>query len=341
MDRERKPAEGDGAGSERGLKVVAWQRRAEVLTRPKLPCLTGFHTINLSAGCPNECRYCYAQSYAHHPGWGTVAFYANAKDKLKEELARPRDVRRERTLPRLVYFSTASEPFVPAPRVLDDLYEIMAALLDAGAALVVSTKGVIPDRFVDLFARHPGRAHVQVGITTLDDVARRLIEPRAASVAERLDNLARLVKAGVGTEARIDPLAPGLTDSDAGLAALLSEASRVGVRGAVVSFLFLRWGIRFGNDLALGGWSARAMRKLYTYTVANYCGGGTIHLPSTGYRAERFAAIGSIASAHGISIKICRCKNADIPEAVCCHPTDLLVAGERRSPPDAHQLTLF
>lgn len=131
-------------GPESGLKVVAWQRRAEVLTRPKLPCLSAFHTINLSAGCPNECRYCYAQSYAHHPGWGTVAYYANAREKLVQALAH---LRRP---PRLVYFSTASEPFLPAPLVLGEMYSIMASLLQTGAALLISTKGVIPDQFIEL-----------------------------------------------------------------------------------------------------------------------------------------------------------------------------------------------
>jgi len=205
MNHEKVPSKNRGAECRDPLKVVAWQRRAEALTRPKLPCLAEFRTVNLTAGCPNECRYCYAQSYAHHPGWGKVAFYANAKDKLKDELARWNTNRQRRPQtggdraaspsaepfpesagepggPRLVYFSTASEPFVPAPGILDDLYEIMAALLEVGTALVVSTKGVVPERFVALFARYPGKVCVQVGITTLDDEARRLIEPRAASL---------------------------------------------------------------------------------------------------------------------------------------------------------------
>ena len=351
-------------------------------------------------------------------GGGKVAFYANAKDKLRDELVRMRggvgsateslpDTEQAEACtltsseyrlqpvsssasasrnprqsspavgPRLVYFSTASEPFVPAPGILDDLYEIMAALLEVGTALVISTKGVVPERFVALFARYPGRVCVQVGITTLDDEARRLIEPRAASVAERLDNLARLIgnsgtagNSGTGSgtqrsehcaspqnsiEARIDPLVPGLTDSDESLAALLSELARVGVREAVLSYLFLRWGIKFPNDLALGNWSSRAMRKLYTHKVTNYCGGGTIYLPPTDYRAERFGAIAALASTHGIAARICRCKNADIPGAVCCHPTDSLIAAgaeagkdaeaaESAKPaisPAARQLTLF
>jgi hypothetical protein len=129
------------------------------------------------------------------------------------------------------------------------------------------------------------------------------------------------------------------------------------VRQAVLSYLFLRWGIKFANDLALGNWSSRAMRKLYTHKVTNYCGGGTIYLPPTDYRAERFAAIAALASTRSIAVKVCRCKNGDIPEAVCCHPTDSLVATGAEagkgaeaaeaaepapsSPPEAGQLTLF
>jgi len=327
-----------GTDSPASLRVVAWQRRAEVLTHPKLPCLAEFHTLNLSAGCPNECRYCYAQSYAHHPGWGTVAYYANALEKLREELARPRSA------PRLVYFSTASEPFVPAERVLDDLFAIMALLLERGVALLISTKGVIPEQFVALFAQYPGRVHVQVGITTVRDAARALIEPRAASVAERLDNLARLAGAGVSREARVDPLAPGLTDTTENLEALADALARVGGGRAVASFLFLRWGIKFPNDLKLDGWSSGAMRRLYTHKVTNYCGGGTIWLPPAAYRAERLAAFEALAREREIEVVVCRCKNADLPGARCCHPTEALAPGSaegQRTEGGGEQLTIF
>ena len=70
----------------RHTRVVRWQRRAEVLTQPNLPCLAGYYALNVTAGCPNECHYCYAQTYAHHPGWGTVAFYGNLLPRLREEL---------------------------------------------------------------------------------------------------------------------------------------------------------------------------------------------------------------------------------------------------------------
>lgn len=95
--------------------------------------------------------------------------------------------------PVMVYCSTSSEPFPPHAKILDHKYEMMALLLDAEVILLISTKGVIEDRFVELFGWYPGQVHVQVGMTTMDDGIHRMLEPRAASVEERKDNLRRLL----------------------------------------------------------------------------------------------------------------------------------------------------
>ena len=155
------------------LRVVPVERRSAVLRHPGLPCLARDYTINLTAGCPHECCYCYAQSFIQHPGWGEVRFYANSLELLRREMLR----RRER--PRLVFFSTACEPFVPHEDVLSCLYGIMELLLAHGVFLLISTKRPPPARFVKLFAAHAGLVCVQVGLTTLDDGIRRLLEPRA------------------------------------------------------------------------------------------------------------------------------------------------------------------
>jgi len=298
-------------------RVVQWQRRACVLTQPKLPCLAAYHALNLTAGCPNECHYCYAQTYAHHPGWGTVAFYGNLLSRLREEWSEMR------AKPQLVYFSTACEPFLAVEPILSDLYEIMALLLDSGVFVLISTKGVISKRFVNLFKQHPGKVFVQVGITTIDDEVRRLMEPRAATVKQRLANLDLLLAEGIAAEARMDPLIPGLTDDEVSLDAVLYELSRRGIHRAVASFMFLRWGIRPPADLAWGKWSLREIRRLYIHKVTDYCGRGTIWLPPTDYRRSKYADLNVLAAGHRIRMKFCGCKNKDITND-CCHPLPLL-----------------
>jgi hypothetical protein len=79
------------------------------------------------------------------------------------------------------------------------------------------------------------------------------------------------------------------------------------------------------------------MRRRYTLKVTDYCGGGTIWLPPLDYRLERIKLIQEIAEANGISVKLCRCKNSDLPLAQCCHPTP---TEPEASEPDP-QMTLF
>lgn len=295
------------------LKVVGVKRRSAVLRHPLLPCLARYYTLNLTAGCPNECFYCYSQSYEFVPSWGTVVYYENMLDRLREELPR------RKKKPVLVYFSTYSEPFLPLEQILNAQFEIMKLLLEQKVRLLISTKGKIPQQFVNLFAEYPGMVTVQVGITTVDDRVRQVIEPNGGTVDERLDNLRRLHTKGISVEVRIDPLIPGLTDSNESFDTLLREIAGCGVREAVASYLFLRWGIHPRKEITFGDWSFKKMQRLYTLRVTDYCGNGIIWLPPTEYRREGYKRIKKIAEGYGVRIKLCGCKNKDLTSE-CCLP---------------------
>lgn len=301
------------------IPIIEVQRRSAVLNHPSLPCLGEHYTINLTAGCPHQCRYCYAQSLAHHPGWGQVLWYSNSLDLLSTEL------RRRRKPPRLVFFSTACEPFVPDECVLSMLYSAMELLLEHSVFLLISTKGRIPDDFLRLLARHSGLVHVQVGITTLDDSVCAAFEPNAPSVEERLSNLRSLLGSGINAEARMDPLIPELTDEDGSFRALCRRLAESGCRRVVASHLFLRQANLHMLNIRLGGWSFRQMaRRLYTHEFDDFCGHGTIYLPSTDYRRDKLSQLKAVAADCGVALRLCRCTNPDVTSE-CCHP----------APPDA------
>ena len=69
---------------------------------------------------------------------------------------------------RLVYFSTACEPFVDDAKILDQLFEAMRVLLERSVSILISTKSVIPDNFLDLFERYRDLVHVQAGLMRLE-----------------------------------------------------------------------------------------------------------------------------------------------------------------------------
>lgn len=295
-------------------QFIEAERKSYVLHHPALPCLARYHTLNLALGCAYECRYCYAQSFRNHPGPGRVKFYANTPELLRHELAS------RRTPVELVYISTGCEPFMPHPAMLTAQHECMRLLLVHGARLLITTKSRIPDPFHDLFKKHFSQVHVHFSLTTTDDGIRQAFEPNAATTEERLASIAEMVRLGVKTEARIDPLIPGLTDTRDSMENLCQALSEKGVKSAIASFLFLRRSLIKNMNVRCSGWSFQEMKaKLYTSKIERYCGSGTILIPPPQYRAEKLDELRGIAQRNGIMLLACRCKNPDITRE-CCHP---------------------
>ena len=295
-------------------EILIEVRKSPVLGRPTLPCLRNYHAINLTAGCLFRCRYCYAQGYATNPGSGRITFYANSAEKLATELLR------KRHKPQIICFSTATDPFVPIPQVLSTQLRIMTLVLKHGIAIMISTKARIPDEFMELFSRHRDLVHVQIGLSTVDDGVRALMEPGAANVDDRLSSLSLLLSKNVRTELRMDPLIPLLTDTDQSLRQLFFEVSRSGCRQAVASFLHLRKANRQAMLVDYGPWKfSEVQRRLYSTDARLAVVGCEILLPSFEYRRERFEAIERIGAEFGVAVKSCGCKNPDMAFANC-HP---------------------
>lgn len=130
------------------IQVIASERKSAVLTPSSLACLAHVPTINLTAGCAHECRYCYARGYLTHPGEGKIRLYTNTLVRLRDEL------RRKRKKPTMVYFSPSSDPFQPVPEILDMTYDVFRFLLESKTGVAFVTKGQIPERHRKLLAAH-------------------------------------------------------------------------------------------------------------------------------------------------------------------------------------------
>ena len=182
-------------------------RRSAVLTPSNLPCLSTMPTVNLTAGCLHGCLYCYARSYNHYPGQDQIVLYENTLEKIKDELSR------RRVTPRAVYFSPSSDLFQPASEVLELSEAIIRFLLSKRIGVAFVTKGAIPDGVLELFERHAELVRAQIGLISVDEEVARVFEPKAATPERRLYQMESLVRAGVPTVARVDPILPSITDS--------------------------------------------------------------------------------------------------------------------------------
>jgi DNA repair photolyase len=296
------------------MSVRLIERRGAVLTPSGLACLAGVPTVNITAGCAHGCVYCYGRGYSQYPGEGVVHLYRDTAERIARELAR------KRRPPSAVYFCPSCDAFQPLEEVLEQTYHSMAAILEAGVGVEFVTKGAVPDRFLDLFRRHPGRVSGQVGLTTLDDGLREALEPGAAPVGERLRGLSRLQAVGVAVSVRADPIVHGVTDGEASLSALMAACRERGVTDMAASYLFLRPAVAASLRRRV------ADRSLVERILAPYAegvrfalrggAGGGLALPQAVRRAA-FERMARLAAEHRLRIHVCGCKNPDVTSGRC------------------------
>lgn len=310
-------------------EVICSERKSAVLTPSSLACLAHVPTVNLTAGCAHECRYCYARGYLTHPGEGKITFYTNTLTKLREEL------RRKRKKPKTVYFSPSSDPFQPVSEVLDMVYDVFNHLFESEIGVTFVTKGRIPERHCKLLAAHAPLVQGRIGLITLDPAISAIFEPCAATPDVRLAQAAELIGAGISIEARLDPILPSVTDGADCLEPLCEALAHIGVRTIAASVLFLRPAVtgslrrhigdcpnfRVSENGTVPFGAAMLDRLLNSFTgserLAIHAGNSRVLVLPASVRLEIMERLKSIAHRYGLKVLVCACKNPDISSGSC------------------------
>lgn len=173
------------------------------------------YAVNPYVGCQHRCTYCYARFMkrfaGHKEPWGEfVDVKISAPGLLSKEINRKPRGR--------VWISGVCDPYQPIEKKYELTRKCLEILVACGWPITVQTKSSLVLRDMDLFRRG---ANIEVGlsITTADDDIRRLFEPNAPPIKERIQALGELHHEGIRTYAMIAPILPGAE----GLAARLSE----------------------------------------------------------------------------------------------------------------------
>lgn len=296
------------------VTVILAERKSPVLAPSSLACLSHIPTINLTSGCSIGCVYCYTLGYSSNPGDGKIILYENTFEKLRAELSR------KSAKPRAVFFSPSSDLFQPVPEVLELGHRILELLLAKDIGVAFLTKGQIPDNSLRLLLSHADQVRAEIGIITLDDDVACMFEPDAASPKARLEQMANLVQGGIPTEARIDPILPGITDTLDGLRNLFFAIAEAGVKRVAAGTLFLRPAI-------LDSIRGRVPDKKALETLLGFYADSS----RIGIRAERssvialsrekrqdvFARVSRAAKEHLLETSVCACKNPDLARGTC------------------------
>ena len=174
------------------------------------------YCLNPYTGCQVGCAYCYARLFiprysGHTEPWGSfVDAKVNAPDLLRQQLVR---ARRE-----TVWVSSVCDPYQPCEARYGLTRRCLEELLRHEMPVEIQTKSALVRRDIDLLVRFKDLG-VGFTVTTDDESTRRLFEPHASPILERIQVLGELHQLGIRTFAFIGPLIPADPDRLAGLLA--------------------------------------------------------------------------------------------------------------------------
>jgi DNA repair photolyase len=200
----------------------------------------GFHfSLNPYRGCEHGCIYCYARPSHEYLGFSAgldferrILVKDNAPSLLRATLGAPH------WQPAVVALSGNTDCYQPVERQLRLTRRCLEVFAEFRNPVAVITKSALVERDADVLGAlaRVGATRVTISVTTLDDELARLMEPRAARPARRLDAIAALVAAGVPVGVNVAPVIPGLNDAE--IPRILARAAAAGA--CTASWILLR-----------------------------------------------------------------------------------------------------
>ena len=175
------------------------------------------YSINPYQGCEHGCVYCYARNT--HPYWGysagldfesKILVKKNAPDLLHAHLSK--DSWQGET----IVLSGNTDCYQPIEHKLKITRALLEVFVSFYHATGIITKNSLVQRDIDLLQQLAKNNLVKViiSVTTLDEDLRRKLEPRTASVKQRLQTMAFLAKEGIPVGVMAAPMIPGLNDHE-------------------------------------------------------------------------------------------------------------------------------
>jgi DNA repair photolyase len=162
------------------------------------------YTINPYIGCEHGCTYCYARFMkrftGHNEKWGEfVDIKINAADLLKDEIKKKKIGK--------VWISGICDPYQPIEKKFELTKECLKILLKYSWPVTIQTKSPIVQRDLSILRRFD---EIEVGltITTADEKIRRIFEPNAPPIIQRIETLEKLQSNGIKVFAMIAPILP-------------------------------------------------------------------------------------------------------------------------------------
>jgi len=208
-------------------------RAKSALSYNESPDLGFDRSINPYRGCEHGCIYCYARPSHAYLGFSPGLDF-ETRLMFKPEIAAllEKELRKPGYQPRPIALGANTDPYQPVERQLGLTRAVLDVLDRFSHPVTIVTKSAGVLRDTDILQRLAARNLVRVclSITTLDPALARIMEPRAATPARRLQAIRELTAAGVPTAILAAPMIPAVNDME--LEKLLEQGAAAGATSA-------------------------------------------------------------------------------------------------------------
>ncbi|MCB9288448.1 MAG: PA0069 family radical SAM protein [Lewinellaceae bacterium] len=230
-----------GEGRTQYIKVYP----KSMLNRVASPDIGMGWSMNPYQGCEHGCIYCYARNTHNYWGYSAgldfeqkVLVKADAPKILEQEL------RKKSWKPEPIMLSGNTDCYQPIERELEITRSILEVLWKYRHPVGIITKNSLILRDLDILKEMAANRLVRtsISLTTLDEGLRRVLEPRTASVHNRLKTIQSLAENGIPVNVMLAPIIPGLNDHE--IFSMAETVSRLGA-GSIAYTM-----VRLNGDVA-------------------------------------------------------------------------------------------
>lgn len=211
--------------------VIREVKAKSILNKTGIP--NADYCINPYTGCAHGCIYCYAtymRDYSGHTEeWGE---FVDVKTNLPEVLSK--EIKRKK--PGRVCLGTVADGYQPIEHEKQLSRRTIEILIDNNYPFEILTKSSLVSRDIDLLKSYRD-CSVELSITTIDDTVRKIFEPNADTIENRLACAKKLISAGIDINIFFGPVLPYFSDSNESINSLFGAFKSAGVKRVLVDKL--------------------------------------------------------------------------------------------------------
>lgn len=188
-----------------------------ILNKVVSPDIPGDYSMNPYQGCEHGCIYCYARNT--HNYWGySAGLEFESKILVKKNAATllEQKLKHKNWKAKPIMLSGNTDCYQPIEGKLEITRDILKTFWKYRHPVSIITKNSLILRDLDILKQLAAHnlVRVAISITTLREELRRFLEPRTATIANRLKTVETLAEQGIPTMVMMAPIIPGLNDNE-------------------------------------------------------------------------------------------------------------------------------